>query len=143
VGSGQGGEVCELREDEAKLMVGSAWAERLRRCGATVSFELAGVQMDGGGVLGSGGGEKARKRGEWNADILLMLMRTRGGDLGLRLRLATAAVKWRPWSSAGAAWRGEGAPARGKEGGVESGRDAWETTASRRWPGLSTAGGRR
>ena len=102
---------------------------------------LAGVQMDGGGVLGSWGGEKARKRGEWNADILLMLMRTRGGDLGLRLRLATAAVKWRPWSSAGAAWRWEGVPARGKEGGVESGRDAWETTASRRWPRPSTAAG--
>ena len=62
VGSGRGGEVCELHEDEAKLMVGSAWAERLRRCGATVSFELAGVQMDGGGVLGSGGGELAKER---------------------------------------------------------------------------------
>ena len=62
MGSGQGGEVCELHEDEAKLMVGSAWAERLRRCGATVSFELAGVQMDGGGVLGFGGGELAKER---------------------------------------------------------------------------------
>ena len=56
------GEVCELREDEAKLTVGSAWAERRRRCGTTVSFELAGVQMDGGGVLGSGGGELAKER---------------------------------------------------------------------------------
>jgi len=62
VGSGRGGEVCELREDEAKLMVGSAWAERLRRCGATESFELACMQMDGGGVLGSGGGELAKER---------------------------------------------------------------------------------
>ena len=62
MGTRQGGEVCELREDEAKLMVGSAWAERLRRCGATVSFELAGVQMDGGGVLESGGGELAKER---------------------------------------------------------------------------------
>ena len=62
MGSGRGGEVCELREDEAKLMVGYAWAERLRRCGAMVSFELAGVQMDGGGVLGSGGGELAKER---------------------------------------------------------------------------------
>ena len=104
-------------------------------------LRLAGVQMDGGGVLGSGGGEKARKRGEWNADVLLMLMRARGGDPGLCPRLATAAVKWRPWSSAGAAWRGEGAPALGKEGGVEFGPDVWETTASRRWPGPSTAAG--
>jgi hypothetical protein len=61
VGSGRGGEVCELHEDEAKLMVGSAWAERLRRCGATGSFELAGVQMDGGGVLGSGVGELVKE----------------------------------------------------------------------------------
>ena len=62
VGSRRGGEVCKLHEDEAKLMVGSAQAERLRRCGATVSFELAGVQMDGGGVLGSGGGELVKER---------------------------------------------------------------------------------
>jgi len=62
VGSGRGGEVCELHEDEAKLMVGSAWAERLRRCGVTVGFELAGVQMDGGGVLGSGSREPAKER---------------------------------------------------------------------------------
>ena len=61
MGSGRGGEVCELH-DEAKLMVGSAWAERLRRCRATVSLELAGVQMDGGGVLGSGGGELVKER---------------------------------------------------------------------------------
>ena len=121
--------------------MGSARTEVVWRCGATVSFELAGVRVDGGGGLGSGGGEKARKRGEWNADVLLMLMRARGGDPGLCPRLATAAVKWRPWSSAGAAWRGEGAPARGKEGGVESGRDAWETTTSRRWLGPSTAAG--
>ena len=29
VGSGRGGEVCELREDEVELMVGSARAERV------------------------------------------------------------------------------------------------------------------
>ena len=62
VGSGRGGEVYELREDEAKLLVGSAWAERLRRCGAMGSFELAGVQMDDGGVLGSEGGELVKER---------------------------------------------------------------------------------
>ena len=27
VGTGRGGEVCELREDEAELEVGSAWAD--------------------------------------------------------------------------------------------------------------------
>ena len=72
---------------------------------------LAGVQMDGGGVLGSGGGEKARKRGEWNADVLLMLMRARGGDPGLCSRLATAAVEL-GW---GGVARGGGSSAR--EGG--------------------------
>ena len=70
-----------------------------------------------------------------------MLMRARGGDPGLCAALATTTARWRPRSSAGAAWRGEEAPARGKEGGVESGRDAWETTASRRWPGPSTVAG--
>ena len=53
--------VWELRETRAVLKAGSARAERLRRCGATVSFELASVQMDGGGVLGSGGGELVKE----------------------------------------------------------------------------------
>ena len=43
VGSGRGREVCELREDEAELIVDSAWAERVWNGGSTVSFELAGV----------------------------------------------------------------------------------------------------
>ena len=55
------GGVWELRETRAVLKAGSARAEQLRRCGATVSFELAGVQMDGGGVLWSGGGELAKE----------------------------------------------------------------------------------
>ena len=55
------GEVWELRDVRAKLKAGSAWAERLRRCGATVSFELAGVRAGGGGVLGFLGRELARE----------------------------------------------------------------------------------
>ena len=50
-----------MREDEAELEMGSAQAEEVRNGGSTVSFELAGVQMDGGGVLGSGGGELAKE----------------------------------------------------------------------------------
>ena len=61
VGSGRGGEVCELREDEAELEVGSAWAEVVWRCGATVSFELAGVRAGSGVVLGDLGRERARE----------------------------------------------------------------------------------
>ena len=64
VGSGRGGEVCELREDEAELMVGSARMERVLNGGSTVSFELDGVQVDGGGVLGFRGGELERERAE-------------------------------------------------------------------------------
>ena len=57
-GSGRGGEVCELREDEAELMVESARAERVWNGGSTVSFELAGVwagrlRCSGGSGLGA------------------------------------------------------------------------------------------
>ena len=45
VGSGRGGEVCELRKDEAELMVGSTRAERVWNGRSTVSFELAGVRV--------------------------------------------------------------------------------------------------
>ena len=45
VGSGRGGEVYELREDVAELMVGVARAERVWNGGSTVSFELAGVRV--------------------------------------------------------------------------------------------------
>ena len=58
VGSGRGGEVSELREDEAELMVESARAERVWNGGSTVSFELAGVwagrlRCSGGSGLGA------------------------------------------------------------------------------------------
>ena len=55
----------------------------------------------------------------------LVLKHTRDGEPGLFLELATATARWRPRRWPG--WRGEGRgdPARGKEGGVESGRDAW------------------
>ena len=35
--------MCELREDEAELEMGSARAERVWNGGSMVSFELAGV----------------------------------------------------------------------------------------------------
>ena len=43
MGSRQGGVVCELREDEAELEMGSAQAEEVGNGGSMVSFELAGV----------------------------------------------------------------------------------------------------
>ena len=45
VGSGRGGGVCELREDEVVLKMGSAWAERVWNGGSTVSFELTSVRV--------------------------------------------------------------------------------------------------
>jgi hypothetical protein len=123
-------------------MAGSARAERLRRCGATVSFELAGVRVDGGGVLGCWGRELGRERVDWITGVFLVLLCARGEEPGRCVGQATATARWRPRSSAGAAWRGEEAPARGKDGGVESGRDAWVATASRTWPGPTLSGGR-
>ena len=44
--------VCELREVEAELIVGSAWAEECCRGWSAMSFELIGAQAVGGcGVL--------------------------------------------------------------------------------------------
>ena len=52
--------VGELRESEAKLLAGSAWAERVWRGGATVSSGSPACRVDGGAVLGSLGGEMER-----------------------------------------------------------------------------------
>ena len=49
--------VCELREDEVEIEMGSAQVEEVGNGGSTVSFKLAGVRVDGGGVLGFRGGE--------------------------------------------------------------------------------------
>ena len=65
------GGVWELRETRAVLKAGSARAERLRRCGAIVSFELAGVQVAmavfWGVEAGSWGmsGREGGRRGVW------------------------------------------------------------------------------
>ena len=58
MGSGQGGVVCELREDKAELEMGSARAERVWNGGSTVSFELADgcegwLRCSGGSGLGA------------------------------------------------------------------------------------------
>ena len=76
------------------------------RCGATVSFELAGVWAGGDDVLGFLGRERARQRGENEMGWLLVLRRARVGELRLCSELSTATARWRPRSSSG--WRGEG-----------------------------------
>ena len=103
-------------EDKAELLVGSARAEVVWRCGATVSFELTGVRAGGGGVLGVLGRERVRQGGESETGWLLVLRRVRVGELRLCNELSTATARWRPRSSSG--WHGEGsrAPARGEVG---------------------------
>ena len=71
---GRGG-VSELREDKAKLMVGSPWAEEGCSGWSTVSFELVGARVDGGGVLEVLGRERARQGGESDAGLLQVLGR--------------------------------------------------------------------
>ena len=97
--SGQGGVVCELREDEAEPEMGSAQAEEVGNGGSTVSFELAGVRVDGGGILGFRGGEPERERVESNVGVFLVLLHARGGEPGHCPSLATAAARWRPSGS--------------------------------------------
>ena len=62
---------------------------------------------------------------EQNERVPLVPRHALGTELGLCPELSTATARWRPRGWPG--WRGEGRgdPARGKEGGVESGRDAW------------------
>ena len=60
VSFGRGGGVGELREIEAQLMEGSAWAKRLRRGGFTAASSSPAFGRSGGGVLGSGVEERAK-----------------------------------------------------------------------------------
>ena len=64
-----------MHEDKAELLVGSVRAEQLQRCGATVSFELAGVRAGGDDVLGVLSRERARQGGENEMGLLLVLRR--------------------------------------------------------------------
>ena len=61
VGIRRGGGVCKLCEVEAELIVGSAWAEEGCRGWSTVSFELVGAKVVGGGVRGFLGRERAKE----------------------------------------------------------------------------------
>ena len=80
-------------------------------------LELAGVQVDGGSVLGSGDGEMAKEQGERVAGLLVVLVRARGESGGLYPVLSTAAARWRPAVVFWARGTGMEAPARGVEGG--------------------------
>ena len=78
-------------------------------------LELAGVRAGGGGILEIWSSEVAREGGDWNAGVPLVLKRTREGKPELFPKLATAAARWRPWSTTGVAWQERGrSSARGK-----------------------------
>jgi len=116
VRTGRGGGVGELRGVEAKLDVGSIWADRLWRRGSTAGLRLTGVRWSGGGVPGRGVEELAKARREKKEEVLLVLMRARGEGLGHCVGLATAALRWRPAVASLGAWREMEAPAQGKGG---------------------------
>ena len=70
-------------------------------------------------------------------------MRTRDRSLGLCSEHATATARWRPRGLLWAAWQGEEAPARAKEGGGKQQGDAWKPARRRTWPGAALHGRRR
>ena len=67
-------------------------------------LELACVLVGGGGVLGVWGGELAREQGDWNAGVPLVLKCAIEGKSGLFPKLATAAARWRLWSTTRVVW---------------------------------------
>ena len=136
----------ELRGVEAKLDVGSIWAERLWRRGSTAGLRLAGVRWSGGGVPGCLGRERARGRGKWNEESFLEPRRARGkGEIGVLSWAIHGGVRGGGrLDSSG--WRGEG------RGHQRDGKGRWgvsgrrvEATRSRRWRGeaAQSGGGRR
>ena len=129
----------ELRGVEAKLDVGSIWAERLWRRGSTAGLRLAGVP----GCLGR---ERARGRGKRNEESFLEQRRARGkGEIGVLSWAIHGGVRGGDrLDSSG--WRGEG------RGHQRDGKGRWgvsgrrvEATRSRRWRGeaAQSGGGRR
>jgi hypothetical protein len=134
--------VGELRGVEAKLDVGSIWAERLWRRGSTAGLRLAGVRWSGGGVPGRGVEELAKARREKKEGVLLVLMRARGEGLGHCIGLATADCgggrRWPHWAR-GARWRLQ---LKAKEGGEGAARRVEATRQAGGGAGAALHGGR-
>ena len=125
---GRGETVWELREGEARLMVGAVGVERVWGGGSAAGWSSPGFKRGGGGVLRCGSEERARERGEWVSGVPLLLGRSLEESGGLCRGRSTATSRWRPsgrfWARRGA-WHGkERASARQQEG-EEVVRDAW------------------
>ena len=151
VGFGRGETVWELREGEARLMVGDVGVERACSGGSAAGWSSPGFKRGGGGVLRCGSEERARERGEWVSGVFEVLVRTLEESGGLCRGRSTATSRWRPsgrfWARRGA-WHGkERASARQQEG-EEVVRDAWapahgELMAGKAGKALHGGGGRR
>ena len=125
---GRGETVWELREGEARLMVGDVGVERACSGGSAAGWSSPGFKRGGGGVLRRGSEDRARERGDWVAGVPLLLGRSLEGSGGLCRGRSTAAARWRPsgrfWALRGGVARGGGASAR-QQAGEELVRDAW------------------
>ena len=122
----------ELREVEAQLMEGSAWAERSCSGGFTAASSSPAFGWSGGGVLGRGIAEQAKERVEKVSGVFVRLVRALGEGGGLSLGRATATARWRPCGGSGR--RGEGGGTSARQRAVEEEqRDAWALARSRTW----------
>jgi hypothetical protein len=104
-------------------------------------LELASIQVDGSGVLGSGDGETAKERGDQLTGVFVVLIRAKDRELRLYLGRATVAARWQPAGRSGAAWQSDGRTARGVEERRELWRDAWEGHVKLEVAGLALSGG--
>jgi hypothetical protein len=77
-------------------VVGSAWAERLRRGRFTAASSSPAFGRSGSGVLGSGVGETAKEQGERFAGVLVVLVRAKDRALRCCSEPFTAVVRWWP-----------------------------------------------
>ena len=91
------GEVAwELREVEAVLKVGAVGVERVWGGGSAAGWSSPAFGVSGGGVLGRGVRELAKRGGEKSAGLLVVLRRAKDRELGLWFGLSTAAARWQP-----------------------------------------------
>ena len=125
----------ELRGVEAKLDVGSIWAERLWRRGSTAGLRLAGFRWSGGGVPGCLGRERARGRGKRNEESSLEPRHAQDGSPRCCSGPSTAAARWQPRGGSGR--RGVHAPGQrsslGSDGDLPG--DVWRPAQRKRGPG--------
>ena len=63
--------------------------------------------MDGGGVLGSGGGELVKEREDQQAGVLMVSMRAKERTTGLYPVLSRVVARWQSAEPWGGAWHGE------------------------------------